>query len=113
MLAVDDIGAVVAMAFEHPKHWLGRAFEMAGDELYLMAQLAQSFSRMVGREVKYVQIPWEDFEHRMDPAHITVYHSSEKVGYRVDIPALSRIWASRFGLSIHSAGEAMQVEAVH
>jgi uncharacterized protein YbjT (DUF2867 family) len=33
MLAVDDIGALVALAFEHPGKWIGRAFEIAGDEL--------------------------------------------------------------------------------
>ena len=31
MIAVDDIGAFVALAFEHPGHWHNRAFELAGD----------------------------------------------------------------------------------
>ena len=33
MIAVDDIGVLVTMAFERPGHWLGRAVELAGDEL--------------------------------------------------------------------------------
>jgi uncharacterized protein YbjT (DUF2867 family) len=115
MLAVDDIGAVIAMAFEHPKRWLGRAFEMAGDELS-MAQLAQSFSRMIGREVKYVQIPWEVLEHRMDPAHVTMYHWLEKVGYQVDIPGVRQEYPGlhNFERWLQSTWRAaVQVEAVH
>ncbi len=115
MLAVDDIGAVVAMAFEHPKRWLGRAFEMAGDELS-MAQLAQSFSRMVGHEVKYVQIPWEVFEHRMDPAHVTMYRWLEKVGYKVDISGVRQEYPGlhNFERWLQSTWRAaVQVEAVH
>ncbi len=33
MIAVDDIGAFAALAFEHPGHWHDRTFELAGDEL--------------------------------------------------------------------------------
>jgi len=91
MVAVDDIGAVAAMAFEHPKHWQGLAFEIAGDELS-MTQLAQSFGRMIGREVQYVQIPWEEFEHRIDPAHVTMFRWFDETGYHVDIPAVRRAY---------------------
>src|SRR5581483_3053194 len=39
MIAVDDIGAFVALAFEKPGHWQGRTMEIAGDEVS-MAELA-------------------------------------------------------------------------
>lgn len=55
MLAVDDIGSFVTLAFEHPGKWIDRTFEMAGDELS-MTQIAQAFSRMLGHDVKYVQL---------------------------------------------------------
>jgi uncharacterized protein YbjT (DUF2867 family) len=32
MIAVDDIGQLVAMAFEHAGNWRGRALDIAGDE---------------------------------------------------------------------------------
>ncbi|HEX5229658.1 MAG TPA: NmrA/HSCARG family protein [Bryobacteraceae bacterium] len=87
MLAVDDIGAFVALAFEHPGKWIGRTFEMAGDELS-MTQIAQAFSRMLGHEVKYVQLPWDEFAKRIDPAHFKMFQWFDREAYHVDIPAV-------------------------
>jgi hypothetical protein len=57
----------VALAFEHPGKWMGRTFEMAGDELS-MARIAGAFGRMLEHEVKHVQLAWEQFAKRIDPA---------------------------------------------
>ncbi len=84
MIAVDDIGAFVALAFEHPGKWMDRTFELAGDELS-MTQLAEAFSRMVGHEVRYVQVHWDDFSKRIDPAHFKMFQWFDQVGYHVDI----------------------------
>jgi uncharacterized protein YbjT (DUF2867 family) len=84
MVAVDDIGGVVATAFERSGKWQDRAFEVAGDELS-MAELAQSFSRAAGREVQYRQLPWEEFEARSGPEVTTMYRWFYDVGYHVDI----------------------------
>ena len=84
MLAVDDIGAFVALAFEHPGKWIGRTFEIAGDELS-MNQITQAFSRMLGHEVTYVQISWDQFESRIDPAHFKMFQWFDGEEYRVDI----------------------------
>ena len=61
MVAVDDIGGIVTMALEKPGKWLGRTIELAGDEIS-MSELAQAFSVSAGREVRYVQVPWDEFE---------------------------------------------------
>ena len=66
MVAVDDIGGVVAQAFQSPGKWRGRVFEFAGDELS-MSELASVFSRASGREVRYVQVPWDEFEAKVGP----------------------------------------------
>jgi uncharacterized protein YbjT (DUF2867 family) len=87
MVAVDDIGGSVAAAFEHPGKWQGRVFEIAGDELSMTA-LAQAFSRTVGREIEYRQLPWGDFEARSGPEIATMYRWFQDVGYTVDIPAV-------------------------
>ena len=84
MLAVDDIGAFVALAFEHPGKWIGRTFEMAGDEVS-MTQLAQAFGRILGHEVKYVQIAWDEFARRIDPAHFKMFQWFDQEVYHVDI----------------------------
>lgn len=87
MIAVDDIGTFVTMAFEHPRHWVGRAVDLAGDELS-MTQLAEAFGRIAGRNVQYVQIPWNDFEQTAGPEMTEMYRWFRDVGFSVDISAL-------------------------
>lgn len=89
MIAVDDIGGIVAASFEHRGHWHGRTVELAGDEL-TMTQIAEAFSRVSGREVKHQQIPWDEFEKRSGHEYTVMYHWFEDVGYRVDIAELRR-----------------------
>lgn len=84
MIAVDDIGAFVALAFEHPGHWHNRAFDLAGDELS-MNELAQAFSRALGREVRYQQVPWDKFEQQVGHELTVMYRWFEEMGYSVDI----------------------------
>jgi len=80
MLAVDDIGAFVALAFEHPGKWMDRTFDLAGDELSIR-EVALAFSRMLGHEVKYVQIPWGEFSKRIDPDHFKMFCWFEGKGF--------------------------------
>jgi nucleoside-diphosphate-sugar epimerase len=87
MIAVDDIGAFVAMAFEHPGHWEQRAIDIAGDELS-MTEIAEAFSRSVGREVRYRQVPWDAFEERAGHEITIMYRWFQNVGYHADIAAL-------------------------
>jgi uncharacterized protein YbjT (DUF2867 family) len=87
MIAVDDIGACVAMAFERPGHWEGRAVDLAGDELS-MTELANVFSRMAGREVAYEQAPWDQWDKHVGPDLAAMFRWLENVGFHVDIPNL-------------------------
>lgn len=87
MIAVDDIGGFVGMAFEHPGRWQGRAIDIAGDEL-AMNEIAQAFTRASGRDVRYQQIEWEQFEQQAGREMTTMYRWFESTGYHVDIPAI-------------------------
>jgi uncharacterized protein YbjT (DUF2867 family) len=87
MIAVDDIGGMVAAAFEHPGKWQNRALDIAGDELS-MTELAQAFSRAVGRAVEYRQAPWDGFEAQSGPEIATMYRWFQDVGYNADISAV-------------------------
>lgn len=93
MIAVDDIGGVVAMAFDKPGHWQGRTVELAGDELS-MSELAEAFSRMEGREVRYQQTPWDEFEKKIGADRTAMFRWFESTGYHVDIPGLRREYPS-------------------
>lgn|GEM_PF-6063881 len=48
------LGAFCVIALEHPEKWLGREVDLAGDEL-TMLQVAQTFSRVIGRQVDYIR----------------------------------------------------------
>ncbi|MFL6354045.1 MAG: NmrA/HSCARG family protein [Bryobacteraceae bacterium] len=87
MIAVDDIGAFVALAFEHSGHWHNRAYELAGDELS-MSELAEAFSRVSGREVRYQQVAWEQFEQQAGREMTVMFRWFEQKGYSVDIGAV-------------------------
>lgn len=89
MIAVDDIGAFAAIAFEHPGRWRNRAFELAGDELS-MTQIADAFSLASGREVRYQQVPWEQFEQQAGHEMTVMFRWFEDKGYNVDIAGVRR-----------------------
>jgi uncharacterized protein YbjT (DUF2867 family) len=93
MVAVDDIGAFAALAFERSKHWDGRAVELAGDELS-MNELAQAFTRMSGREVRYEQTPWDEFEKQAGPEMTMMYKWFEDAGYQADTSALRQEYSN-------------------
>jgi uncharacterized protein YbjT (DUF2867 family) len=86
MIAVDDIGGHVAMAFEHSGKWQDRTVEIAGDELSML-ELTQALSRTAGREVAYQQIPWDQFEGRAGRETAVMYRWFQDAGYHVDIGA--------------------------
>lgn len=89
MIAVDDIGAFAALAFEHPDKWKGKTFSLAGDELS-MQQIAGAFSRVTAREVEYVQISWDQFEKNMGRELTVMYHWFEEKGYHFNIDEVRR-----------------------
>src|SRR5918997_2547529 len=60
-VAVEDVGAFAAIAFEHPEEWIGREVDLGGDE-QTMPEIAETFARVVGRETSYYQVPWDQFE---------------------------------------------------
>lgn len=87
MVAVDDIGAFVAQAFEHSGHWNGKIYDLAGDELS-MQEIAQALGRAAGREVKYVQMPWDEFEKHAGSDLTKMYRWFEEGNYHIDIDAV-------------------------
>ena len=89
MVAVDDIGAFAALAFEHPGRWENRTLSLAGDELS-MQQIADAFSRVTARDVKYVQVPWDQFEENMGRELTVMYRWFEEKGFHFDIEQVRR-----------------------
>ncbi len=87
MIAVDDIGAFVAAAFEKPGRWTGRAVQIAGDDLS-MNDIAKAFGTSAGQEVRYQQLPFDQFEKAAGHEMAVMFRWFEEGGYDVDLAAL-------------------------
>jgi uncharacterized protein YbjT (DUF2867 family) len=85
-VASDDIGAFVAMAFADPAAWVGREFELAGDERTLPAY-AEAIAADIGARVDYVQVPWEGLREQSEDLY-RMFDFFEREGYAADIAAL-------------------------
>jgi uncharacterized protein YbjT (DUF2867 family) len=104
MIAVDNIGGFAALAFEKPEQFIGKAFEIAGDEL-TMPQVVQKIGRVIERDVKYVEMPMEQMK-SFNPGWATMFQWFNDFGYNADISKLRSMlpdlmnfetWVHKFG----------------
>ena len=75
------------MALAGPERWIGREVDIAGDELPML-ETARSFGQVTGREVRYVQVPWDQFRQSAGDEITRMYEWFDQEGYEADIPAL-------------------------
>jgi uncharacterized protein YbjT (DUF2867 family) len=68
-IAPQDIGRFAAEAFDHPDQWLGRAEAIAGQRISY-AEVAASMGRVLGKPVRYHQIPWDEYTATAAPTAI-------------------------------------------
>ena len=87
MVAVQDIGKYGAWAFERHAELNGRGIDIAGDEM-TMPEAAQVLSRVMGREVRFVQVPIEDVRKFSDD-FAAMLEWFDRVGYNVNIAAMA------------------------
>ena len=112
LIAVDDIGAFAALAFEHPDEYLGKTIEIAGDVL-TPPQIAAAISRVTGRSIHYVQTPIEIvYQQNAEIAHAIEFLN--ETGYPTDISGLRKLhpglmnfdtWLKNQGKAIFSINE--------
>ncbi|MFB7355729.1 NmrA/HSCARG family protein [Streptomyces gardneri] len=106
IMAVDDVGAVAALAFSRPEEWIGREVSLAGDEI-APVRIAAAIGKALGIPLPYVQVPIEAIRALSeDFAYANEWLNTR--GYRADIPATRRIhpgtmdfdtWLERTGAS--------------
>jgi len=85
-IAVEDIGALAALAFEQPEKFIGKEMEIAGDEL-TEPQVAETLSRVIGRPVQVGQMP-TDPSRPVDPEQLAMLRWFNEQGYQADIAAV-------------------------
>ncbi|MFI6359043.1 NAD(P)H-binding protein [Streptomyces sp. NPDC050743] len=61
-VAVDDVARVVATVLRDPAPHVGQVYELTGPRSVDMTELAEEFSRALGRPVSYVDVPLDRWE---------------------------------------------------
>jgi uncharacterized protein YbjT (DUF2867 family) len=90
LIAVDDIGAFAAIAFEHPEQYLSKTIEIAGDILTPL-QIVAAIKRVTGSALPYFQIPMETLrQQNMEIARAVDFLNS--TGYTADITMLHKMY---------------------
>ncbi len=90
MIDVNDIGGLVALAFENPDTFLGEEVEIAGDEL-TGPQMATLFGEVMGHPVRYEHIPMDVLSSQSEE-NAAMFRWFNEHGYEADIPALREIY---------------------
>lgn len=104
-VALEDLGEFVALALEHRDQWLGRALDLASDES-TVAEMVETFGRVIGRPVAYRQVPWDDYRAAAGDEYHDMFRWFQDVGYNADIPALLRegVSLTRFEEYLRNSG---------
>jgi uncharacterized protein YbjT (DUF2867 family) len=89
-IAVDDIGAYTALAFDNPAEYIGQAIELAGDE-QTNEELVGIFTRVIGRPVT-LEHPSGTNGQEVDDEMVKTTNWFNEKGYEADIPALRRAY---------------------
>lgn len=88
-VAPRDIGRVVADAFSNPDVWLGRELNLAGQRISY-ADIAATMGRIMGREVRYEQIPWDEYSSSATPTAVSREQWFMANPVPIDLDALRR-----------------------
>jgi uncharacterized protein YbjT (DUF2867 family) len=88
-IAVEDIGAFAALAFERPNEFIGLELEIAGSEL-TNVEAAATFSRVLGRPVKFQHIPMPLVRVVLGKEFYQMFRWFNDGGFQADIPGLKK-----------------------
>jgi len=87
-VAVADIGRFAALAIDRRDEFVGRAYDIASEELTGREQ-AEVLSRVLGRTIRYVELPIEAYREQNKEMAAT-YEWFNRVGYRAPVGELRR-----------------------
>ncbi len=86
MIAVDDIGMMVADMFDRPDTFMGTTLEIAGDEL-TGPQITDIYARVTGQPARFEEQPIEEVR-AFDPDFAAMFTWLNDHGFRADIARL-------------------------
>ncbi|MBS1536733.1 MAG: NmrA/HSCARG family protein [Bacteroidetes bacterium] len=90
MIAADDIGAYVAIAFNNPEKYIGKSLALAGDEI-TMPKAAQTLGNKLGKPVQFISLPIDAVRAHNEEMAI-MFEWFDKHGYIADIQSLKTLY---------------------
>lgn len=99
LIAVTDIGAFAALAFDAPENYFGKTIELAGDTP-TPPQIVAAINRATGRAISYVHVTAETARQRMEAQVaspelmeelVRAYEYLNRRQFKGDIPALRKL----------------------
>lgn len=100
MIAVNNIGQFGGEALLRPDEFMGKAIELAGDDL-TMPEVIAHLSRTMNRTIRFQQLPDDQAEAAMGYDMATMFRWFNEVGYSADISALQQ----RYGIPLTTFGD--------
>jgi uncharacterized protein YbjT (DUF2867 family) len=91
MVAVRDIGEIVARAFEQPERRIGTGVDLQGDEK-TYPEVVELISRRLGTHARFVEMSDHDALQQLGEDMQRMYRAFDYGGYGVDVAALEREW---------------------
>jgi uncharacterized protein YbjT (DUF2867 family) len=86
-IATDDIGKLVALAFQRPDEFIGAELEIAGSEL-TNRQAAEVFARVLGRPVTFRRLPMPIVRITLGKEFFQMFRWFNDSGYQADVEGL-------------------------
>lgn len=78
-IACDDIGRMVAQAFEKPEVWANKAAPITGD-VSTMEEITATLGNVLGRELRYQQLTWDEVQAEQGEELMLMYRSFDTYG---------------------------------
>ena len=76
-IAGADVGAAAAVVLANPGPHIGKIYDLTGPQSLTMTQYAQEFSSALGRTIKYINVPPQIWEAKLQeaqlPAHLIAH----------------------------------------
>jgi uncharacterized protein YbjT (DUF2867 family) len=91
MVAVRDIGEIVARAFEQPDRRIGTGVEIQGDAR-TYPEVVELIARRMGTPARFVEMSDQDALQNLGEEMLRMYRGFDYGGFGIDIPALEREW---------------------
>jgi uncharacterized protein YbjT (DUF2867 family) len=95
MISVEDVAAIIAIVFARPEEFIGRAFDIAADEL-TYPEATRALSAAIGEPVRYVQVSWQAMRDQSEDLYL-MYDWFERTGYDVDIAEVRELHPGLLG----------------